>query len=180
MGWLHLYSCPTKADLVAHLKRNFKFTDTAVRGNVLYGVTATIRNVTDNFGDIIQVPDGGKVIIVCLLSCDRTNPKYPMWGYKDMDEGCGPCVYDCPERILAQSTVPDESGWRSACRASRQASRFKEGQWYEFSEPLDGETRWQYRRQVRCAARDVLFWRSEKGREYRIPNVAARFKPVAV
>jgi len=87
MGWLFMYDCRTKQDLVDHLVNNFKFTDTAVRGNVLYGVTATVRNVTDNFGDLIQVPDGGRVIIICLLSCDRSNRNYPMWGYKDMDEG---------------------------------------------------------------------------------------------
>ena len=180
MGWLCLYACRTKQDLVDHLVNNFQFVDVAIRGNVLYGVTATIRNVTDNFGDIIQTPDGGKVIIICLLNCDRSNRNYPYWGYKDMDEGCGPYVYNCPERLLAQSTVPDESGWRAACRAYRVSSRFIEGQWYEFSEPLDGETRWQYQRHRRCAARDQLYWRSERGREYRIPNVAARFKPAAV
>lgn len=181
MGWLYLYSCSTKKDLVAHLKRNFKFTDHSVRGNVLYGVTATIRNVTDNFGDIIQVPDGGRVIIVCLLSCDRSNRNYPMWGYKGMDEGMHPYYFDCPERLLAQSTVSDERGWRAACREARKVvSRFKEGQWYEFSLPLEGETRWQYRRNRRCAARDQMYWRSEQGREYRIPNVGKRFKPVAV
>lgn len=178
MGWLFKYDCHTKQELVDHLVNNFKFSDTAVRGNVLYGVTATVCNVTDNFGNIVQIPDGGKVIIICLLDCDRSNPNYPMWGYKDMDEGMHPYQFNCPERILAQSTVPDERGWRAACRASRVSSRFKEGQWYEFSEPLDGETRWQYRRQKRSFKRDVMFWRSEKGREYRIPNVAARFKPV--
>lgn len=180
MGWLFGYAWHTKKELVDHLINNFKFTDVAVRGNVLYGITATVRNITDNFGDIIQVPDGGKVIIVCLLSCDRSNRNYPCWGYKDMDEGVYPYQFNCPERILAQSTVPDERGWRAACRAYRVSSRFKEGQWYEFSKPLDGETRWQYRRHRRCAARDQLYWRSEKGCEYRIPNVAARFKPVAV
>lgn len=180
MGWLFGYSWHTKKDLIDHLVNNFKFTDIAVRGNVLYGVTATIRDVTDNFGDIVQIPDGGRVIIICLLSCDRSNRNYPMWGYKDMDEGCGPCVYDCPERILAQSTVPDERGWRAACRAYRVSSRFKEGQWYEFSKPLDGETRWQYRRQKRSVKQDVMFWRSEQGRKYRIPKVAERYNPVAV
>lgn len=180
MGWLHLYSCPTKADLVAHLKRNFEFVDVAVRGNVLYGITATVRDITDNFGDTLAIPDGGSVIIVCLLSCDRTNPKYPMWGYKSLDEGCGLCVYDCPERILAQSTVPDESGWRAACRAYRVSSRFIEGQWYEFSVPCHGETRWQYRRHRRCASRDQMYWRSENGQEFRIPKVGERYKPVAV
>lgn len=181
MGWLFMYDCRTKQDLVDHLVNNFEFTDTAVRGNVLYGVTATVRNVTDNFGDIVQIPDGGRVIIICLLSCDRSNRNYPMWGYKDMDEGMYPYYFTCPERILAQSTVPDERGWRAACREARKVvSRFKEGQWYEFSTPLDGETRWQYQRHRRWASRDQLYWRSEKGREYRIPNVGKRFKPVAV
>jgi len=178
MGWLFMYDCRTKQDLVDHLVNNFKFTDTAVRGNVLYGVTATVRNVTDNFGDIIQVPDGGKVIIICLLDCDRSNRNYPMWGYKDMGETCGPLYFTCPERILAQSTVPDSRGWRAACRASRVSSRFKEGQWYEFSTPLDGETRWQYCRQKRSFKRDVMFWQSKGGQRFRIPNVGKRFKPV--
>lgn len=180
MGWLYLYSCPTKKDLVAHLKQNFKFTDHSVRGNVMYGLASTVRHVTDNFGDTIEVPDGGSVIIICLLSCDRSNKNYPHWGYKDMDEGVYPYQFNCPERILAQSTVPDERGWRAACRASRVSSRFKEGQWYEFSTPLEGETRWQYRRQKRSVKQDVMFWRSEKGQKYRIPKVAARFNPVAV
>lgn len=181
MGWFYPYICPTKGDLVDHLVNNFKFTDSAIRGNVLYGVTATVRNITDNFGDIIQVADGGKVIIICLLSCDRSNKNYPSWGYKDMDEGVYPYYFSCPERILAQSTVPDERGWRAACReARRQVVRFKENSWYEFDSPLDGETRWQYHRQVRLGKRDVMFWHSEKGREYRIPNVVARFKPVEV
>jgi len=178
MGWLFKYDCHTKQDLVDHLVNNFKFSDTAVRGNVLYGLAPTVRHVTDNFGDTIEVPDDGSVIIICLLDCDRSNPNYPMWGYKNMDEGMFPYYFSCPERILAQSTVPDSRGWRAACRASRVSSRFKEGQWYEFSTPLDGETRWQYRRQKRSFKRDVMFWHSEKGREYRIPRAAARFKPV--
>lgn len=178
MGWLFGYSWHTKKELVDHLVNNFKFTDIAVRGNVLYGVTATVRNVTDNFGDIIQVPDGGRVIIICLLSCDRSNRNYPHWGYKDMDEGMFPYYFTCPERILAQSTVPD-NGWRAACREARKVvTRFVEGQWYEFETPLDGETRWQYCRLVRCMSRNVMYWRSEKGREYRIPKVGRRFNPV--
>ena len=178
MGWFHLYSCPTKKDLVEHLKRNFKFTDYSVRGNVLYGLASTIREVTDNFGDTIEVPDGGSVIVVCLLDCDRSKPNYPMWGYKGMDETCGPCVYDCPERILAKSTVPDESGWRAACRElAATAFKPREWQWYEFSTPLEGETRWQYCRQKRSYKRDSMYWQSENGQRFRISNVGKRFKP---
>lgn len=178
MGWLFMYDCRTKQDVVDHLVNNFKFTDTAIRGNVLYGVTATIRDVTDNFGDTVEVPDGGKVIIICLLSCDRSNKNYPYWGYKDMDEGMYPYQFNCPERILAQSTVPDERGWRAACReVAQEAFKPKENQWYEFLTPLEGETRWQYCRQKRSFKRDSMYWRSENGQRFRVPNVGKRFKP---
>lgn len=181
MGWLHLYSCSTKKHLVEHLKRNFKFTDHSVRGNVLYGLASTIREVTDNFGDTIEVPDDGSVIIICLLDCDRSNPNYPMWGYKDMDEGMHPYYFDCPERILAKSTVPDERGWRAACREqAATAFKPKEDRWYEFNSPLEGETRWRYCRQERSYKRDSMYWQSENGQRFRISNVGTRFKPVAV
>lgn len=180
MGWLFGYDWRTKQEIVDHLVDNFKFVDVAVRGNVLYGVAPTVKTVQDLFGDVIEVPDGGKVIVVCLLSCDRSNRNYPHWGYKDMDEGMHPYYFNCPERILAQSTVPDKSGWRASCREKRKVARFVENQWYEFSTPCRGETRWQYRRQVRCASRDQMYWVSANGQEYRIPNVATRFKPVAI
>ncbi len=42
------------------------------------------------------------------------------FGYKDMDESCGPCEAECPERILDLLTpteYPHAIDWRERCRA---------------------------------------------------------------
>lgn len=181
MGWLYLYSCPTKADLVQHLVEDYKMEDYSVRGNVLYGLFPLYNTwLPDDFGTLFPVADSKQsAIVICLLDCDRDNPKYHLWGYKDMDESAYPYQFDCPERILAKSTVPDTSGWRKACREKRKI-RLVEGQWYEFATPCHGETRWQYLRQRRSFKRDVMFWRSQGGQEFRIPNVGERYKPKAL
>lgn len=181
MGWLYLYSCPTKADLVQHLVEDYKMEDYSVRGKVLYGLFPFHDKwLPDDFGTLFPVADSKQsAIVICLLDCDRSNPNYPMWGYKDMDEGMCPWSFDCPERILRASTVPDTSGWRKACREARKLSKgFKVGQWYDFETPCHGETRWQYRAYRRCGnARMTHYWRSENGQEFRIPNVVERYKP---
>lgn len=41
------------------------------------------------------------------------------FGYKDMDETCGPCYYDCPMSILDLLTPTDNeyaNEWREKCR----------------------------------------------------------------
>jgi hypothetical protein len=180
MGWLYLYSCPTKADLVQHLVDSFGLTDYSVRGNVLYGLFPFHSLwLPDNFGTLFPVGEADHAIVICLLDCDRSNPNYPLWGYKDMGEDMCPYCFDCPERILAKSTVPDKSGWRAACREKR-GFKLVEGQWYQFENPCKGETRWQYLRQRRSFKRDVMYWRSERGQEFRIPNVLERYKPTAL
>jgi hypothetical protein len=181
MGWLYLYSCPTKQDLINHLVEDYKLEDYSVRGNVLYGLYPFHSLwLPDDFGTLFPVADSKQsAIVICLLDCDRSNPEYPMWGYKDMGEGAYPYSFDCPERILAASTVPDTSGWRAACREKRK-TRLVEGQWYEFAVPCHGETRWQYLRQRRYQKRDVMYWRSENGQEFRIPTVGERYKPKAL
>ena len=53
---------------------------------------------------------------VCLTS---TNMKdYYNFAYKDMDETCGPCNYDCPKKILDLLTPTDSEyakNWREKC-----------------------------------------------------------------
>ena len=180
MGWLYLYSCPTKADLVQHLVEDYKLMDYSVRGNVLYGLFPFHNKwLPDDFGTLFPVGEPDHAIVICLLDCDRSSPEYPLWGYKDMDESVYPYYFDCPERILAKSTVPDESGWRAACRDKRKKPLI-EGQWYQFETPCHGETLWQYLRQRRSFKRDVMYWRSENGQEFRIPNVGERYKPTVL
>jgi len=64
------------------------------------------------------------IALVCLLS--YAPKSYYNFGYKDMDEGCGPCECDCPEKILKLLTPTTNEyalKWREACWAKVQARK---------------------------------------------------------
>ena len=111
MGWLSSPNWETKQDMVDHIVSNFKLVDHSVRGGVLYGVYPA---------NVISDHDFG--IVICLIENFSPRGKPPEWGYKDMGEGDYPYYFDCPERILAKSTLPDTSGWRKFCRELRAAN----------------------------------------------------------
>lgn len=51
---------------------------------------------------------------------------YHNFGYKDMDETCGPCEAQCPERILDLLTPTEHAyalDWRARCRAYHAARK---------------------------------------------------------
>ena len=112
MGWLSSPNWETKQDMVDHICSNFKLVDHSVRGGVLYGVYPA---------NVISDHDFG--IVICLIENFSPRGKPPEWGYKDMGEGEYPYYFDCPERILAKSTLPDTSGWRKFCRELRAANK---------------------------------------------------------
>lgn len=99
MGYLSSRQWSTKQGMVDHICSNFKLVDHSVRGGVLYGVYPFDNG--DGFG-----------IVICLIEKFGEGE----YGYKDMGESDYPYYFDCPERILAKSTLPDTSGWRQACR----------------------------------------------------------------
>ena len=70
-------------------------------GNVLW----TVRQVTKPTGEVDT-----------FIGCDlmRSERGYG-WGYKDMDEGMGPCYYTCPLSFLKLAPVLNE-GWREKVR----------------------------------------------------------------
>lgn len=58
-----------------------------------------------------------------MLTSTRNGTEF---AYKDMDETCGPCAYDCPESILKLLSPTDSqwaNEWREKCRAK--AARVK-------------------------------------------------------
>ena len=112
MGWLSSRQWATKQDMVEHICSNFKLVDHSVRGGVLYGVYPA---------NVISDHDFG--IVICLIENFSPRGKPPEWGYKDMGESDYPYYFDCPERILAKSTLPDTSGWRKFCRELRAANK---------------------------------------------------------
>ena len=111
MGWLSSPNWETKQDMVDHIVSNFKLVDHSVRGGVLYGVYPA---------NVISDHDFG--IVICLIENFSPRGKPPEYGYKDMGESDYPYYFDCPERILRASTLPDTSGWRKFCRDLRAAN----------------------------------------------------------
>lgn len=117
MGWL--FCSPTREVLIKHLLRDFEtgsctLVDHSVYGNELYAV-------------VKRRDTGERFIVVCLMQGTRgdghgTGHGSIRWGYKDMDEAMGPLVYNCPERLLAQSDCTDSTSvaWRDQCRSMRQ------------------------------------------------------------
>lgn len=79
---------------------------------------------------------------ICLLSERKDGWSY-WYGYKDMDETCGPFKYDCPKAILDLLTPTDNelaNEWRRKCRekASKPSlSKLGEGSIIEFVSPWD-------------------------------------------
>jgi len=55
-----------------------------------------------------------------------TNTRNGEFSYKDMDETCGPCYYDCPESILKLLTSTESewaNEWRAKCREYRKKAK---------------------------------------------------------
>ena len=91
--------------------------------------------------EIINGDERKVVALVCLV---RFNREFQYnFGYKDMDETMGPCICDCPERILKALTPTDDktsNEWRQACqeRIDRRKNKpkLKVGDVIEFNYPL--------------------------------------------
>lgn len=72
-------------------------------------------------------PDGSRIVWAAVFLTSRRDG----WGYKDMDETCGPNESECPARILALLTpLADPEGrdkyaaaWRERCRANLEAKK---------------------------------------------------------
>lgn len=113
MGWD--FCAYTKEELTETLLKESSFSikiDHAVVGNHLW-VVEGIKGT------------GSREIVLFLLAQTRQYGGCK-WGYKDIPEKFGPYYYDCPERLLAQTTVQNDE-WRElrkdwlACKAERKA-----------------------------------------------------------
>lgn len=127
MGWLFGHS--TKKELVEHLLKQHgehcELIDHSLTGNKLW---LLFNHKVEPFG---------RFIVLCLLQGAKSRGYDPCrWGYKDMDESSGPYYYDCPERLLAQSTDTSENAvaWRKHCREARVA-KAKHKKWIKSLRP---------------------------------------------
>ncbi len=132
MGWS--FACDTshgKKQLVESLRRPSRFGDNSkllqacTVGNHHWYLARTTH------------PDGTATtwIGIDLLQGGGRNSG---WGYKSMDESCGPCQYDCPISYLAKASEPTGYAieWRNKVREHHAAKKarpeYAAGQVWQF------------------------------------------------
>ena len=74
-------------------------------------IPVTFRVVGNRVWQLVQRPDGTKFITLDLIAKERGGG----WGYKNMDEDCGPYFYDCPATLLDKAgppATPNAEAWR--------------------------------------------------------------------
>jgi len=116
MGWTIIPSITEKKDMVSYRiqrQENDKFVWNtlahSLRGNTLwYVVERTIKKT----GEVDRY-------IACDLLCKERNGG---WGYKDLDESCGPCETSCPVKYFKMVPVPPNEyaiEWRKSVLAEK-------------------------------------------------------------
>lgn len=117
MGWIFLYDCPTKADLIRHLIRPSIWE----KDGVEY-VHRTIKHtvVGSDLWTVYERSVGGVIewryVVLYMMAKD----KGVGWGYKDVDESMGMYQVNCPLSYLdGLSDPPCEYSreWREKVRA---------------------------------------------------------------
>ena len=92
---------------------NAKLLDRAVVNSHVYSLVEYVKD--GNVGRVIKI--------------DHVKRDGCQWSHHPMDESWGPYAWDCPERILKQSTQMDKISikWREQCRTKRRdkAARLK-------------------------------------------------------
>jgi hypothetical protein len=103
MGWMFLYDCPTKQDLVRYLirpQRNDNWTKDTLRhccrGNCLWTVEKVWNRSNNQFRTFIM-----------LYLMEKNEG---CWGYKDMDEGMGPYYFSCPTSYFKVAGPTEDKG----------------------------------------------------------------------
>lgn len=112
MGWTEYWATEyshgrinRRAECRKYFERNEKWgtlLKDAMVGSVWYGA--------------VKLTATGEVFGMIMLTSERD--KY-WFGYKELDETCGPCHNDCPESILKLLSPTDNesaNAWRAACR----------------------------------------------------------------
>ena len=75
-------------------------------------IPITHRVVGSHVWQLVQRPDGTKYITLDLIAKERGGG----WGYKNLDEDCGPYFFDCPLSLLDRAdppATPNATAWRA-------------------------------------------------------------------
>lgn len=89
----------------------------------------------------INKETGERYVWGAAFMLNYTREAYYNFGYKDMDETCGPNIANCPASILDLLTPTDNeyaNKWREECRRRINIPKIKFGQKIEFFQGLYG------------------------------------------
>lgn len=143
MGWLYKTSLDGHSGPRAYLDAQFTYERAERHVRVLRSALVQLR--TWYAAVEIVDRDGTREVIaaICLVRYDPRDRDGYIFGYKDMDEGIGPCEAECPAAILDLLTPterPYASERRSRCRANlaRRSARprLRDGDTLIFAQPL--------------------------------------------
>ena len=95
--------------------------------------TQVLQEMARTVGGVSWIKPDGTREVWCAVFMLQFVPKATdgmTFGYKDMDEGAGPVIARCPERILDLLTETDSKwalAWRQRCRSTRSRVRAADG-----------------------------------------------------
>ena len=91
-------------------------------GSVYYAAVKPLKKYGKDEGGneiVIDIPTNDQKVFGAVFLTSVDTKDYFNFSYKDMDESCGPCYYDCPKGILDLLTPTDSewaNNWRTKCR----------------------------------------------------------------
>jgi len=116
MGWIYTQKDKDES-ILEFFQRNFDYKKNDGRyGKVI--ACAVVKFRTAYLAFECFSPEIGKEVVGVVCKLDYAPNDYYNFGYKDIEESCGPAETECPERILKLLTPTDsEDGikWREAC-----------------------------------------------------------------
>lgn len=121
MGWLwtHKPRGMTASEYLIHHSGALRWTDSPYDYKVL---DSSIVKLKTFYAAVEQVEraTGQRRVWAAVFLLGYAQKSEHNFGYKDMDESCGPCEAECPERILDLLTETEHQyaiDWRARCRA---------------------------------------------------------------
>jgi hypothetical protein len=133
MGWLYMRSIGTHFGPRQYLDNQFTSERPELRCRVLRSALVSKRVYYAAVEFLRPGVPREVAAIVCLVRYNPRDRDGYVFGYKDMDEGMGPCEAECPEAILDLLTPTDRPyalAWRARSRenaAAKQARAAKPG-----------------------------------------------------
>ena len=123
MGWLFHNEKLRHETPVQYITREFSHESETAKATVLAAaaVRGTIYAAVRN-----EDKTTGKTYVFCAVILFK-NSERSGFGYKDMDESCGPCEVDCPDRIMRLLSPVERNSRPRLCRRLACACRREEG-----------------------------------------------------